>query len=159
MIMNKKLRKTLFILGSLAIVVAICVVCFIIGRGHTLYFDNKTTEDEAYHYYDAIDLYYKGDKVTTLNARERISISFTGQSVEVTLKYRKGKNETKKEETVTFTVPYDMDGIVVNLPAYLDGADQSTYMSEFVSLAVVVDSGTETEEIVTDEFGVSATEE
>lgn len=156
--MNNKKRRILFSLLFSLIIVGICVVCFIVGRGHNVYFDNKTTDDEKYHSYNAIDLYYKGEKVTTLAARERISISLTGQKIEVELHYRKGKNESKSEKVVTFAIPYDMDGIVINLPAYLDGADQDTYMYEFVSGAVSADS-LDDEVPVTDEFGISTIDE
>jgi len=155
---NSKTRKILAFLVFAVIIVAICVVCFIVGRGHTVYFDNKTTEDETYHSYDAIDLYYKGEKVTTLNARERISVALTGQKLEVEIAYRKGKNDEKTNAVATFTLPYNLDGIVINLPAYIEGADESTYMSEFVSLAIVEDSGTSEEPVSTDEFGVSTAE-
>ena len=156
---NNKTRRILFTLAFAAIIVAICVVCFIIGRGHTVYLDNKTTEDEKYHYYDAIDIYQDGEKLTTLNARERTSITQIGQNFEVELHYRKGKNEEKKEMVAYFKLPYNLDGIVINLPAMLDGADESVYMSEFVSMAIVVEGERDDEVPVTDEFGLEVVDE
>ncbi len=155
--MNK--RRLFFIAGTLLAVVAICVLCFIIGRGHTLYLDNKSIENTGYSSYNAIDLVYKGEKVTTLAARERSSISFTGQSVTITLGIKKSKSSSVEERTVTFTVPYNMDGIVINLPAYLDGADESVYMSEFVSMAIVDETNVDDEVPVTDEFAIEGAEE
>ena len=155
--MNK--RRLLFIAGSLLAVVAICVLCFIIGRGHTIYFDNKSIENTDHSSYSAIDLIYKGEKVTTLAARERSSVSFTGQSVTVTLGAKKTKSSQVEEKTVTFKVPYSMDGIVINLPAYLDGADESVYMSEFVSMAIVDENTTDEDAPIIDEFGVEESED
>ena len=155
--MNK--RRLLFIAGSLLAVVAICVLCFIIGRGHTIYFDNKSIENTDHSSYSAIDLIYKGEKVTTLAARERSSVSFTGQSVTVTLGVKKTKSSQVEEKTVTFKVPYSMDGIVINLPAYLDGADESVYMSEFVSMAIVDENTTDEDAPIIDEFGVEESED
>ena len=50
-------------------------------------------------------------------------------------------------------LPYNMDGIVINVPALLAGAPADVYLSEFVSMAVETSSGTE-EEIITDEFSL-----
>ena len=49
-----------------------------------------------------------------------------------------------------------MDGIVFNLPALLDGADESVYMSEFVP---IVAEETEEEVPNTDEFAITTEEE
>lgn len=156
---NNKTRRILFTLAFVSILVGICVVCFIVGRGHTIYLDNKTTDDEKYHYYDAIDIYQDGEKLTTLNARERTSLTQIGQNFEVELHYRKGKNDEKKEMVAYFKLPYDLDGIVINLPAMLDGADESVYMSEFVSMAIVSESEGDNEVPVTDEFGLEVVDE
>ena len=52
---------------------------------------------------------------------------------------------------VTLELPYNMDGIVINLPAYLAGLPKDAYMSEFVQVAEPVSE--EEEEVTTDEFG------
>ena len=114
---NNKTRRILFTLAFVSILVGICVVCFIVGRGHTVYLDNKTTDDEKYHYYDAIDIYQDGEKLTTLNPRERTSITQIGQNCEIELRYRKGKNDEKKDMVAYFKLPYNLDGIIINLPA------------------------------------------
>lgn len=157
--MKNIVRRILFTLIFATLILAICAVCFVVGRGHSVYFDNKTTEDEKYRSYDAIDLYYNGEKVTTLAARERISISLTGQDLKVELHYRKAKNQPKTEAIATFKLPYDMDGIVINLPAYLEGAAEDVYLSEFVSTATTVDNGAVDETFSADEFGVTSIEE
>lgn len=156
---NNKTRRILFTLGFVAILVAISVVCFIVGRGHTVYLDNKTTEDEVYHSYNAIDVYYKGEKVSTLNARERISVTTIGQNCEIELHYRKGKNDSKTEMVAYLKLPYNLDGIVINLPALIEGADESVYMSEFVSMAIVIEDSANDEVPTTDEFGMDASAE
>ena len=157
--MNKKLRRILYTAGLFAIIVAICVVCFIIGRGHTVYFDNKSIEGTNYNAYSGIDLYYKGEKVTTLGKTERISITLTGQKCPVQVVGKKTKADKGTPIDVTFELPYNMDGIVINLPAYLDGADESEYMSEFVSLATVIETDNSNDEVrQTDEFGMSVDE-
>lgn len=152
--MNKK--RIIYISCFLSIFVVIAIVCFIIGRGHTLYFDNKALDGTPYESYDHIDLIYKGEKVTTLGKAERINISLTGQKASVELKYQ--KKRVGKEDTITvdFELPYNMDGIVINLPALLEGADASVYMSEYVPLVVEED---EEEVPNTDEFSITTEEE
>ena len=39
-----KTRRLLFRLGTVLILISICAVMMIIGRGHTVYFDNKQLE-------------------------------------------------------------------------------------------------------------------
>ena len=66
------------------------------------------------------------------------------------------KSDKEESKTLDFDLPYNMDGMVNNLPADLDGADESVYMSEFVPAIVEED----TEEVPnTDEFSVTTEEE
>ena len=155
----KNRRRILFTAGTLLIVVAICIICFIAGRGHTVYLDNKSIENTDYSSYNEIEVVFKGEKVTTLAARERTSINFTGQTFTVTLGAKKTGASSVEETTVTFKIPYSMDGIVINLPAYLGGAEESVYMSEFESMAIVNDGGADDEVPVTDEFGLDTDDE
>jgi hypothetical protein len=48
------------------------------------------------------------------------------------------------------SVPYNMDGIMINIPALMQGLPQDAYMSEFI--IETPDTGSTDEEIVTDEF-------
>ena len=151
-----KKRRILFTSGLIAILIVIAVVCLIVGRGHTVYFDNKGIEGTEVKSYDYIDLFYKGEKVTTLAKAERINIALTGQKIEVTVKYQKKRNSSEETKELSIELPYNMDGIVINLPALLDGADLDVYMSEFIPIAVEED----TEEVPnTDEFAITTEEE
>lgn len=151
-----KKRRILFISGLIAILVGIAIICFIVGRGHNVYFDNKSIDGTSYESYAYIDLFYKGEKVTTLGKAERTGISLTGQKISVEVKYQKKRSSKEESKALDFDLPYSMDGIVINLPALLDGADESVYMSEFVPIVVE-----ESEEEVpnTDEFAITTEEE
>lgn len=150
-----KKRKIFFISGLAAILVGIVIICLIVGRGHTVFFDNKSIEGTPYESYAYIDLYYKGEKVTTLGKAERTSVVLTGQKITVDVKYQKKKSSKEETKTLNFVLPYNMDGIVYNLPALLDGADESVYMSEFVSIA----AEESVEEVPnTDEFSIAPEE-
>ena len=150
-------RRILFISGFVAILVGICIICFIVGRGHTIYFDNKSIDGTAYESYDHIDVYYKDEKITTLAKRERIEFSFTGQKVSFSLSY--GKKMLSPSETIDITidVPYNMDGLVINLPALIEGAEENVYMSEYIPQNNAEDI--EEEVPNTDEFAITTEEE
>lgn len=151
-----KIRKLLFTSAFIAFFILIAIVCFIVGRGHTVYFDNKSLDGTNYSSYDSIDIIYKGEKVTTLGKAERINLTFTGQKLTISYKSKKTKAAQAEEGELYFNVPYNMDGIVINLPALLDGADESIYMSEYVPAIVIED---EDEVPNTDEFEITSEEE
>lgn len=150
--MNKT-RKILFTLGLLIILVAICIICFIVGRGHTVYLDNKDTDTtKAYQY---IDVYYQGEKVTTLAQNERTVVSVIGQKLDLDLVVTKKRNSFDEEDVkVSIKLPYDKDNIVVSLNGYLE--NDENYLSEFVSL--IPDTPAEDEEISIDEYDITVEE-
>lgn len=133
----KKGRRILFTSLFVAIIVGICIACFILGRGHTIYFDNKNTEDGNYKAYDTIKVYVDGDKGTSIGARERISAVNIGQKMTITVEYRQKANSKKESQELTIAIPYNMDGVIINLPAALEGATAEEYLSEFVSTVVL----------------------
>lgn len=151
-----KVRRIAFISGLIAILVGISVLCFIFGRGHNVYFDNKSLEGTNYESYAYIDLIYKGEKITSLGKAERANIALTGQKLTVEVKYQKKKSSKEENAVLYFNLPYNLDGIVINLPALLDGADESIYMSEFVPVVSVED---DEETPNTDEFAIGTEEE
>lgn len=59
--------KTLIIrLAVLAVAAALAAVMMVIGRGHTLYFDNKTIEDyqgQEYKAFERVVVTVKGEEV------------------------------------------------------------------------------------------------
>lgn len=155
--MMKNTRRILFVAAFIAIIVGISVLCLIIGRGHSVYFDNKSLEATAYESYSSVELYYQGEKVTSLGKAERAGINLTGQTCKVQFVVKKTKASTPETIDATIKLPYDMDGIVINIPAYVEGGKPEEYLSEFVSLATVI--GTEDEEAPsTDEFGLDTAE-
>ena len=152
--MNK--RRIAFISGLIVILAGIAIICFIVGRGHNVYFDNKSIDGTQYESYAFIDLFYKDEKVTSLGKAERAGITLTGQKITVEVKYQKKRSSKEETKVIELDIPYNMDGMVINLPAYLDGADESVYMSEFVPIIIEED----TEEVPnTDEFSVTTEEE
>ena len=155
--MKLNLRRVLFASGLVAILVAIAIVCLIIGRGHTVYLDNKSIEGTDYSSYASVDIIYEGEKVVTLEKAERGSIVLTGQKLNFQIVVKKTKAAAEETIDISMDLPYDMDGIIINIPAYVDGASADIYMSEFVP--AIVEEETEEEVPVTDEFGMTVEDE
>ena len=133
--MNKT-RRLLFRIGTLLILIAIAACMMVIGRGHTVYFDNKKLEYEGTTYDPPykVTVYVGVEQVAKLNAKERGMASTIGQDFEMELKIMQVKGGDETRETYRIKLPRNLDGIVVNLPAYLAGLPQEVWMSEFVPL-------------------------
>lgn len=155
--MKKNVRRLLFTSILVAILVVISVVCFIIGRGHTIYLDNKSIEGTNYSSYANVDIIYKGEKVVSLEKTERGSITLTGQKLNIQFVVKKTNSAAAQTIDATIELPYDLDGIIINIPAYIEGADVDTYLTEFVSQKV--EESVDDEVPVTDEFGMTTDEE
>lgn len=147
------MRKILFRVGTVVVLIAIAACMMVIGRGHTVYFDNKKMEynGETLDTYRRINVFVNGEQVAKLSAKERGMVTFTGQKLTFDIEVTKEKGDDPVTYTFPITVPYGMDGIVLNLPGMIAGIPQEAYASEFVP---VVTETEEEEEIVTDEFGI-----
>ncbi len=134
--MNKT-RSLLFRLGTVLVLVGICVWMMIIGRGHTVYFDNKKIEYDGVTYDPPykITVYVKDQQVAKLNAKDRGMATTIGQNFSMSLKVMQVKGGDETTETYEIRLPYSIDGIVVNLPAFLAGLPEEAWMSEFVPIA------------------------
>ena len=71
----------------------------------------------------------------------------------MTLKIMQEKNGAETSETYKLKLPYGLDGVVINVPAFVAGLPEEVYMSEFVSL-IPEDTGDE-EVPGADEFELS----
>ena len=148
----KDKRRLLFRVAAIVIILAIAAVTFVIGRGHTLYFDNKET---AYNG-QTVEPFYKvvvtvGDqKPAKLSKGDRGMGEVMGQKLSMTVEITDEEGASPHAHKVNMSVPYNMDGITINIPALMAGLPEEAYLSEFV--IEVPDTGATDEEIVTDEF-------
>lgn len=130
--------KTLLIrIAALAVCAALAAAMMVIGRGHTLYFDNKTIEDyqgQEYKAFERVVVTVKGEEVAKLGKRERGMATWIGQSFKMTLEITEKKGDEPRTEEVSIQLPYGVDGIVINLPAYLAGLPEDAWFSEFVPM-------------------------
>lgn len=148
----KNKRQLIFRAAAIAVILVIAVIMFIIGRGHTIYFDNVSADYEGKSY----DAYYKvtvikdGEKVAKLAEDERGMTDLMGQTLSMTLKITDEKGQQPHSHRVSMPIPYGTDGIVINVPELMAGLPSQAYMSEFVPIATSEEDTDE--EVVTDEF-------
>ncbi len=152
--MNKK-RRILFRACAIALVLALAVVMFIIGRGHTIYFDNKSAEYDGKEYkaFYKVAVIKDDEKVAKLSEDDRGMADLMGQTLTMTLEITDEKGSEPHSHKVSMPIPYGIDGIVINIPELMAGLPSDAYMSEFVPIATTEDE--EDEEIVIDEFEIT----
>lgn len=147
----KNKRQLIFRIAALAIILVIAAAMFVVGRGHTIYFDNKTLEynGQEYKAFHKVKVIVDGKEAAKLSERDRGMADIMGQTLTMTLEITDEKNGTPHSHKVSMGVPYNMDGIIINIPALMAGQPEDAYLSEFV---IVAPEETEEEEINTDEF-------
>ena len=128
-------KKWLYRGCALLAVLLIAACMFIVGRGHTVYIDNKTLEynGASYDALQRVEVYVGEERLSRLAKRERTMSTVIGQSFEMRLVNTVNKGDEPTEVTVKLSLPYGWDGIVVNVPGYLAGLPQDAWMTEFVA--------------------------
>ena len=129
-------RKSALIRAAfVALLLVLAGTMMAIGRGHTVYFDNRTIEynGQSYSALYRINVYIKGERIARLSARERGMTTNIGQSFGMALGVIREKGAEEQFIEVQCKLPYNMDGIIINLPAYLAGLDEAAWLSEFIA--------------------------
>ena len=104
---------------------------------------------QEYKAYHKVKVIVDGKEVAKLSERDRGMADIMGQTLTMTLEITDEKDAAPHSHKVSMGVPYNMDGIIINIPALMAGQPEEAYMSEFVIVAPEED---EEEEINTDEF-------
>ncbi len=152
--MNNK-RQFLFRALAIILILALAAAMFVVGRGHTIYFDNKDAEFEGKNY----EAFYKvvvikdKEKVAKLESDDRGMADLMGQTLTVTVEITDEKGGKSHAHKVSMPIPYSLDGIVINIPELMAGLPADAYMTEFVPAASAEEE--EDEEVVIDEFEMS----
>ena len=154
--MNNK-RKWIFRGCTLLVILLIAALMFIIGRGHTVYIDNKTLEynGESYSALQKVEVWVNGERLSKLSKRDRTMTTTIGNNFEMKLINTVNKGDEPTEVTVKLSLPYAWDGILVNIPGYLANLPQEAWMSEFIIEPTPLEEGGEEpgeDEIPTAEF-------
>ncbi len=146
-------KKRLVIrIAALLVILAVAALMFVIGRGHTVYFDNKALEYNGTTYEGpySVEVLVDGEKCAKLKDGERGMAETMGQSFSMDLMIKDEKQSDPKKIRVGLPLPYNMDGIIINIPALLAGLPEDAYMSEFIPTPS--DEELADEEVVTDEM-------
>ena len=95
-------KKWIFRGAALLVVLAVAACMFLIGRGHTVYIDNKTLEynGESYGALQRVEVYVGGERLSRLAKRERTMSTVIGQSFEMRLVNTVNKGDEPTEEIV-----------------------------------------------------------
>ena len=154
----KNKRMILFRLGAVALLIAIAASMMVIGRGHTVYLDNKTLDynGQTYSTPYKIVIFVDGEQVAKLYDREGGMATCIGQKFDMTLEITQEKGGNEETTTVTVALPYGMDGVAINLPAYLAGLPEDAYLTEFVATSAEEEP---TDEAPVDEFALEGLEQ
>ena len=148
-------KRLLIRLAAVALCIALGAVMMVVGRGHTIYLDNKTLEDyqgQEYKAYERVVVTVKGEEVAKLAKRERNMATCMGQNFHMTVEITEKKGDQPRVEEIDLKLPYGMDGIIVNLPALLAGLPEEAWMTEFIPAPEPEDSSEEPS--IGDEFGM-----
>ncbi len=148
-------RSLIVKICTLVVILGIAACMFVIGRGHTVYFDAKSIEynGETVEPGYRTAIFVNDERVARLSAGDRGMATCIGQNFKFRVEVTPEKGADPVPYEFSIKLPYNMDGIVLNVPAMIAGAPQDVYLSEFVSMAVEVSSDAE-EEIITDEFSL-----
>ncbi len=128
------MRKIHFRGGSVLLLIIIAGVMLFVGRGHTVYFDNKNLEYEGtkYEAIRRINVFVDGEQVARLSKKERGMATCMGQGFRFEIDVIREKDAEPEHYAFELSLPYGTDGIIVNLPGILAGLPQETWMSEFI---------------------------
>ena len=150
----KSKRRIFFCAGAVIILLALAAAIMVIGRGHTLYFDNVALEYEGQTYESPykVKVEVKGEQVANLHAKDRGTSIWIGQNFKMMVDVTEEKGGQEQRYAVNLKLPYNMDGIIINIPAVMAGLPPEAWCSEFIQMIVEEDvedpAGTE------DEFGI-----
>ena len=127
-------RKILFRAGAAALILLIAGAMFIAGRGHTVYLDNRTIEynGETYSALARVVIFVDGKQIARLYEKERGMSICIGQTFTMSLAVTQTRDSAEETVSATIRLPLSMDGVLINLPAFLAGLPREAYLSEFV---------------------------
>ena len=130
-----KTRRLVIRVAAVLVLIIVGITVSIIGRGHTIYLDNKTLEynGQTYKAPYKVTIYVGDEQLTKLYDKERSSTTCLGQTFTVTLEVMETKNGSEEMQTYKIPVPKNMDGVIINIPGYLAGLPEEAYLSEFVA--------------------------
>ena len=114
--------------------VLVAVLMLRIGRGHTVYFDNRALDKDGQSVAAPykITVYVNGEQISKLYDKERCMVTNIGDSLELTVEVMQQKGGSETTTTYTLKLPHNLDGVIINLPGYIAGLPEEAYLEEFI---------------------------
>lgn len=127
-------RSWIIRIAFILVLVLIAVLMLRIGRGHTVYFDNRALDKDGQSVAAPykITVYVNGEQISKLYDKERCMVTNIGDSLELTVEVMQQKGGSETTETYKLTLPHSIDSVIINLPAYMAGLPEEVYLEEFI---------------------------
>ena len=130
----KNRRAIIFRVGAILLLLIIAAPMMVIGRGHTVYFDNRALDKDGQSVAAPykITVYVNGEQISKLYDKERCMVTNIGDRLELTVEVMQQKGGSETTETYKLTLPHSIDSVIINLPAYMAGLPEEAYLEEFI---------------------------
>lgn len=127
-------RSWIIRIAFVLVLVLVAVLMLRIGRGHTVYFDNRALDKDGQSVVAPykITVYVNGEQISKLYDKERCMVTNIGDSLELTVEVMQQKGGSETTETYKLTLPHSIDSVIINLPAYMAGLPEEAYLEEFI---------------------------
>ena len=127
-------RSWLIRIAFVLVLVLVAVLMLRIGRGHTVYFDNRALDRDGQSVAAPykITVYVNGEQISKLYDKERCMVTNIGDRLELTVEVMQQKGGSETTETYKLTLPHSIDSVIINLPAYMAGLPEEAYLEEFI---------------------------
>ena len=127
-------RSWIIRIAFVLVLVLVAVLMLRIGRGHTVYFDNRALDKDGQSVAAPykITVYLNGEQISKLYDKERCMVTNIGDSLELTVEVMQQKGGSETTETYKLTLPHSIDSVIINLPAYMAGLPEEAYLEEFI---------------------------
>lgn len=127
-------RSWIIRIAFVLVLVLVAVLMLRIGRGHTIYFDNRALDKDGQSVAAPykITVYVNGEQISKLYDKERCMVTNIGDSLELTVEVMQQKGGSETTETYKLTLPHSIDSVIINLPAYMAGLPEEAYLEEFI---------------------------
>ena len=127
-------RSWIIRIAFVLVLVLAAVLMLRIGRGHTVYFDNRALDKDGQSVAAPykITVYVNGEQISKLYDKERCMVTNIGDRLELTVEAMQQKGGSETTETYKLTLPHSIDSVIINLPAYMAGLPEEAYLEEFI---------------------------
>ena len=127
-------RSWIIRIAFVLVLVLVAVLMLRIGRGHTVYFDNRALDKDGQSVAAPykITVYVNGEQISKLYDKERCMVTNIGDRLELTVEVMQQKGGSETTETYRLTLPHSIDSVIINLPAYMAGLPEEAYLEEFI---------------------------